>query len=84
MQIQENRILLEKASITISQKAYGLIGQAMERTLEDWRLKDIQSEDGDLGRGPRGASAGEEGVSVLKYPALVRYTHQMAHRVSRY
>jgi hypothetical protein len=64
MQIQENRLLLEKASVIISQKAYGFIGQAIERTLQDWRLGDIQSEDGDLGRGPRGASAGEKGVSV--------------------
>ena len=64
MQIQENRILLEKASIMISQKAYGFIGQAIERTLQDWRLGAIQSEDGDLGRAPRGAFAGEKGVSV--------------------
>jgi len=65
MQIQENRLLLEKASSMISQKAHGFIGQAIERTLQDWRLGAIQSEDGDLiGRGPRGASAGEKGVSV--------------------
>ena len=48
----------------ISQRAYGFIGQAIGRTLQDWRLGYIQSEDGDLGRGPRGASAGEKGVSV--------------------
>src|SRR5258708_22753376 len=48
MQIQENRILFEKASIMISQKAYGFIGHAIERTLRDWRLGAIQSEDGDL------------------------------------
>ena len=65
MQIQENRILLEKASIMISQKAYGFIGQAIERTLQDWRLGAVQSEDGDFGRAPRGASAGEKGVSLL-------------------
>jgi len=62
MQIQENRLLLEKASSMISQKAYGFIGQAIEKTLHDWRLENIQSGDGDPGRGPRGASAGEKGV----------------------
>ena len=74
MQIQDNRILLDKASIFISQKAYGFIGQAIERVLQDWKLGVIQSEDGDLGRGPQGASAGEKGVSVLEYQALARYT----------
>jgi len=74
MQIQENRLLLEKASSIISQKADGLIGQAIEKTLQDWRLGAIQSEDGDLGRGPRGASAGEKGVSVEGHPALTRCT----------
>ena len=64
MQIQENRLLLEKASTILSQKAYGFIGQAIERTLQDWRLGDIRSEDGDHGRGPRSASAGDKGVSV--------------------
>ena len=64
MQIQENRLLLEKASVITSQKAYEFIGQAIERTLCHWRLGDIQSEDGDLGRGPRGAYVGEKGVSV--------------------
>ena len=63
MQIQENRILLEKASIMVSKKAYGFIDQAIERTLQVWRLGAIQSEDGDLGRAPRGAFAGEKGVS---------------------
>ena len=74
MQIQDNRILLEKASIFISRKAHGFIGQAIERTLQDWKLGVIRSEDEDLGRGPQGASAGENGVSVLEYPALARYT----------
>jgi len=83
-QIQENRLLLEKASAMISQKAYGFIGQAIEKTLQDWRLGDIYSEDGDLGRGPRGAFADEKGVSVLEYPVLIRYTHQVACRASRY
>jgi len=64
MQIQENRLLLEKASSMISQKAYGFIGQAIEKTLQDWRLGNIQSGNKDLGRGPRGASVGEKGVSV--------------------
>ena len=83
-QIQENRLLLEKASEMVSQKAYGFIGQAIEKTLQDWRPGDIQSEDGDLGRGPRGAFVDEKGVSVLGYPALIRYTHQVACRASRY
>ena len=77
-------MLLERASIMISQKAYGFIGQAIERTLQDWRLGAIQSEDGDLGRAPRGASAGEKGVSVLEYPGLTKYTHQVAHKMLRY
>ncbi len=76
MQIQENRLLLEKA--------YGFIGEAIERTLQGWRLGSIQSEDGDLGRSPRGASTGEKRVSVLEYPALTRYTQQLVYRVSRY
>ena len=62
MEIQNNRPLLEKTSVIISQKADGFIGQAIERVLQHWRLGDIRSEDGDLGRG--GASAGEIGVSV--------------------
>ena len=84
MQIQENRMLLEKVSIMISQKAYGFIGQAIERTLHDWGYGDIQSDDGDLGRGPQGAFASNKGVSVLEYPDLTRYTQQVAYRVSRY
>ena len=64
-QVQENRILLERALVMISRKAYGLIGQAIEKTLQDWGLGDIQSEDGDLGRGPQGASASEKGVSYV-------------------
>ena len=83
-QIQENRILLEKASIMVSKKAYGFIGQVIDRVLQDWGLGDVQSEDGDLGCGPQGASAGDKGVSVLEYPALTRYTQQVAYRVSRY
>jgi len=64
MQIQENLLLIEKASSMISQKAHGFIGQVIERTLQDWRLGNIQSEDRDLGRGPGDTSAGEKGVSV--------------------
>jgi hypothetical protein len=60
MQIRENRLLLEEASVIISQKAYGFIGQAIEKTLQAWRPGDIHR---DLGHGPRGASA-SEGVSV--------------------
>ena len=73
-QIQESRIVLEKASQMISQRAYKSIDQAIEKTLQDWRLGDIQSEDGDVGGDPQGASAGDKGVSVVEYPALTRYT----------
>ena len=82
MQIQDNRHLLEKASAMISQKAYTFVGQAIERTLQDWRLGDIQSEDGDFGRGPRGAFAGEKGVSVDF--AWVIYTQWVPYRASRF
>jgi hypothetical protein len=73
MQIQDNRQFLEQASVMLSQKAYGFINPAIETTLQDWKLGDIQSEDEDLGRGPRGASAGEKGVSVLECPACTIY-----------
>src|SRR5258708_32640191 len=61
MQIQENRQLLERASGMTSQKAYGFINQAIERTLQDWRLGNIQSGDGDFGRGPGGVPAVQQG-----------------------
>ena len=64
MQIQENRRLLEKASAMISQKAYSFVDQAIERTLQDWRLGDIQSEDGGFRRALRGTFEGEKAVSV--------------------
>jgi hypothetical protein len=66
MQIQENRQLLERASMMISQKAYTFVNQAIERTLQDWRLGDINSDDGGFGRAPRGASADEKGVRALE------------------
>ena len=84
MQIQDNRILLQKASQIISQKADGFIGQAIEKILQDWKLGTIQSEDGGLGRGPQGASAGEKRASVFEYPDLTRYAHQVAGRMLRY
>ena len=74
MEIQENLNLLEKASQFISQRAYRSIDQAIERTLQDWRLGAIQSEDRDFSRGPQGASAGDKWVSVVEYPVLTRYT----------
>ena len=74
MQIQENRILVEKVSIIVSQKAYGSIGQAIEGSLQDWGLGANQSEDGDLGRAPQGAFVGENEVSLLGYPKLTRYS----------
>ena len=86
MLIQENRLLLERALAMISQKAYEFISKAIDRTLQGGRLGDIQSEDDDRGRGrgPRGASASETGVSVLEYPTLARYTEQVAFRASRF
>ena len=84
MPFQENRLLLGKASVLITQKAYGFIGQAIKRTLQYWRFGDIQSEDGDLGRDPRGASADEKRVSVLEYPSLTRLTQQVTYRASMY
>ena len=83
-QIQENRLLLEKASALISQKAYGFIDQAIEQTLQDWGLGDVQIEDGGLSRGPRGGLIGEKGVSVLEYRALTIYTQPVTYRASRY
>lgn len=65
MQVQESLQPLERVSVMISQKAHGFIGQAIERTLQNWGLGDIQSEHGDPGHCPRGASAGEKGVSAV-------------------
>ena len=84
MQIRENRMLVEKASVIISQKAYTLVGQAIEKILQDWKLRDTQAEDGGLGREPRGAFASEQGVSVLGYPARTRQTELVPYRVSRF
>ena len=72
MQIQENRTLVKKASEIISQKAYTLVDQAIEKILQDWKLRDTQAEGGGLGRGPRGALASEQGVSALGHPARMR------------
>jgi hypothetical protein len=66
VQIQENRQLLERASVMISQKAYTFVNQAIERTLQDWKLGGINSGDGSLGRGPRSAAAGEKEVKALE------------------
>ena len=84
MQIRENRVLVERASVIISQKAYTSVGQAIERTLRDRRLRDVQLEDEKPGRGPRGASAGEKGVSVLGHPAWTRCTEQVPYRAPRF
>ena len=69
-QIRENRVLVEKASAIISQKAYTLVGQAIDKTLRNCGLGviDRRSEDGERSRGSLGASAGENEVSVLGYP----------------
>jgi len=66
MQILDNCQLLEKVLARTSQNVYTFVRQVIERTLQDWRLGDIQSEDGDIGRGPRGAFAGEKGVLTVK------------------
>ena len=84
MQIQDNRHLLEKASTMISQKAYTFVGQAIDKTLQDWGLGDIQSEDGDFVRGRRGGFAGERGVSMLEYSAWMRYTQRVPYSVARF
>jgi hypothetical protein len=84
MEIQENRLLLEKESEIISQRAHGVIGQAIERTLQDWRLRSVQVEEEDLGRGRRGGSIVEKGVSVFEYRILTRYTQPVASRALRY
>ena len=83
-QIEDHHSLLERVETMISQEAYRCIGQAIEKTLQDWRLGATPSEDGDLGCAPRGAFADEKGVSVLEYPDLTRYTQSVSHRVSRY
>ena len=83
-QMVDNRTLLDKASRMLSQKAYGFIGQATDRILQDWRYGDIQSEDADRDRGPQGASAGEKRVSALEYLDLTKYTYQVTHRMLRY
>jgi hypothetical protein len=80
-QILENRQLLERASEMISQKAYGFIDQAIEKTLQDWRLGDIHSEDGHIGRGP---SAGEKWVNMLGYSAWTGYAEPVAYRASKF
>ena len=65
MQIQENRTLLEKGLLIFEQRAYGLIGQAIQRALRLCGIEGISSEVGERGRGPRGAFVGEKDVSVL-------------------
>ena len=50
MQIQENRQLLERASALISKKAEEFINKAIENTLRDFKLVNIQLVDGNLGR----------------------------------
>ena len=83
-QIQENLLQLENALKFISRKANGFINPAIERALHNWGLIDMQLEDVDYGRAPRGASADFKGVSVLEYPVLTRCTQQVAYRVSWY
>ena len=70
-------MLIEKASEIISQKAYTLVDQAIEITLQKWKLRDTQV-------GPRGAFAGEQGVGVLVYPTRTRYAEQVPCRVPRF
>ena len=59
MQIQDSRQLLERASAFVSQKAEGFINKAIESTLRDCKLGNIQLVDGKLGRR---ASTGERQV----------------------
>ena len=50
MQIQKNRQLLRQASAFITEKADGFINKAIKNTLKDFKLGNIQSVDGNLGR----------------------------------
>ena len=59
MQIQENRQLLERASALISEKTEEFINKAIETTLRDCKLGNIQLVDGNHGRR---ASASERQV----------------------
>ena len=85
-QIRENRTLVEKASAMISQKAYTSVGQAIDKTLQNCGLGviDRPSEDRGRSRGSLGDSAGEKEVSVLGYPAWMRLTERVPHRVPRF
>ena len=72
MQAQEVRLLLEKKLGTISQRAYGLINQAITKTLVD---SGMSLEDMDVNDGTRSASSGKRGVSVVQY-------HGWAHKLN--
>jgi len=63
MQIQDNRQLLERASTLISRKAEEFINKAIENTLRNCKLGNIQSVDGNHGRL---ASTGEQQVRPCK------------------
>ena len=81
MQIRENRARVERASALISQKAYKLVGQAIDKTLRNCGIEGILSEVGERGRGPRSVFVGEQDVSVLRYYASVTRTESVAYRV---
>jgi hypothetical protein len=73
MQIQDIHLLLEQETGMISQKAYGLINQSIDKTLQDWKLGGIQLEDVDLGHAKRGASGGKRGVRMSLYSTWTTY-----------
>ena len=74
MQIQDNRHLLKRAFALISKKADEFINKAIENTLRDCKLGNIQLVDGNLGRR---ASTGERQVCPNNSSSL--YIYMLAH-----
>ena len=72
MQIQDNRHLLKRASALISKKADEFINKAIESTLRDCNLGNIQLVDGNLGRR---ASTGERQVCPNNSLSLYIYIY---------
>ena len=69
MQIQESRQLFERASALISKKAEEFVNKSIENTLRDYKLGNIQSVDGNLGR--RGERQADYGNLVAAEAALM-------------
>ena len=73
MQIQDNRQLLERASALISKKAEEFINKAIESTLRDCKLGNIQLVDRNLSRVPPRVNDKD-----------VRITHSLTHSLYIY